>query len=79
MENPGFLRWYIGLVSNMTIMKNQKQGWSSFKGYSKYCSLTKEEIEEFYDTVFVHHFQLQVAIMEITDMIVWVQTMNGCL
>ena len=35
------------------------------KGYLKYCSLSKEEMEAFYDMIAVYHFQLQATIMEI--------------
>jgi len=35
------------------------------KGYLKYCSLSKEEMEAFYDMIAVYHFQLQATMMEI--------------
>jgi len=35
------------------------------KGYLKYCTLSKEEMEAFYDMIAVYHFQLQATIMEV--------------
>lgn len=35
------------------------------KGYLKYCTLIKEEMEAFYDMIAVYHFQLQATMMEI--------------
>ena len=35
------------------------------KGYLKFCTLSKEEMEAFYDMIAVYHFQLQATMMEI--------------
>lgn len=34
-------------------------------GYLRYCSLSKEEMDAFYDLIAVYHFQLQATVMEV--------------
>jgi len=49
--------------------ENSKNTYESFlKGYTKYRSLSKEELNSFYSLIAVYHYQLQATIVEINGL-----------
>ena len=60
-----FAMIHIGIISNMTVMKNQKQGLSGFKRLFEILLIKQRGNGSIYDMIAVYHFQLQATIMEI--------------